>query len=56
MGEDSYITQKPKKYETDMDDFQRIMGNKWEKRAKRLVERRWNAINKRTQGERYATR
>lgn len=54
MGKVKYITLKPKNYETDIDEYQLHIGNKWKKRAKRLMERRWNAINKRVQEERYA--
>ena len=56
MSEVNYLIQKPKKYETDMDDLQRNIGTRWRKRARRLIERRWDAVNKKAQGRRYATR
>lgn len=54
MSEVNYLIQKPKRYETDMDGFQRNMGIKWRRRARRLIDRRWEVVNKRSQERRYA--
>lgn len=54
MGKVRYITLKPKNYETDIEEYQPNVGNKWKKRAKRLMDRRWSAINKREHRGRYA--